>query len=113
LPDLLLPGTTAVAETYPTEYYSRIFGQLRGSKTVQTNRAEVGKQILFWASQNEIRLSETLPEEILAGFNSGDDAFDAVIGLFGMLEVVIGKHPEGHHPDPATAQVEGWILGQP
>jgi hypothetical protein len=30
-----------------------------------------------------------------------------------MLEVVIGKHPEGHHPDPATAQVEGWILGQP
>jgi ubiquinone/menaquinone biosynthesis C-methylase UbiE len=40
-----------------------------------------------------------------------DDAFDAAVGLFGMLGVVTGRRPEGE-PPVGLGPVEGWILGQ-
>jgi hypothetical protein len=46
------------------------------------------------------------------GFPEGDDAFDAVVGLFGMLEVVTGKRQPGEPRDDRIRKVEGWILGQ-
>lgn len=46
------------------------------------------------------------------GFPNGNDAFDAVIGLFGMLEVVLGYRATGEPIDKAVSDIEGWILGQ-
>ena len=43
--------------------------------------------------------------------NDGEDRFDAVVGLLGMLDVVLGNLPSGE-PEDDTTRVEGWILGQ-
>jgi hypothetical protein len=46
------------------------------------------------------------------GFPEGDDSFDAVVGLFGMLEVALGRREPGEPQDEHIRDVEGWILGQ-
>jgi hypothetical protein len=44
--------------------------------------------------------------------NGDDDAFDAVVGLFGMLRVCVGERPSGEPGDERIREVEGWILGR-
>ena len=41
----------------------------------------------------------------------GEDRFDAVVGLLGMLAVVRGIRPSGE-PKNCRTDMEGWILGQ-
>lgn len=41
----------------------------------------------------------------------GEDRFDAVVGLLGMLDVVLGNRRPGE-PEDDTTRIEGWILGQ-
>jgi hypothetical protein len=41
----------------------------------------------------------------------GDDAFDALVGLCGMLDVVLGRLPSNAPDDDAIRDNEGWILG--
>jgi hypothetical protein len=55
-----------------------------------------------------------LIDEIEDGFGpgGGDDRFDAAVGLFGMLNVVLGRRPSGEPDDPVVRRIEGWILGQ-
>ena len=54
-----------------------------------------------------------LGEEICSGFPVGkDDAFDAVVGLFGMLMVCLGQRATGIPNDSAIREIEGWILGR-
>jgi hypothetical protein len=44
----------------------------------------------------------------------GEDEFDAVIGLLGMIAVITGVIPSGEPgDDPAVTSIEGWILGRP
>jgi len=53
---------------------------------------------------------------IASGFippSGGEDAFDAIIGLLGMLAVVLGYQPAGDPGDDEIRRIEGWILGQP
>ena len=59
------------------------------------------------APQNLQRLDAAVREELARavkdGFtatSSGEDQFDAVVGLLGMLDVVEGHRPEGDHPGP-------------
>ena len=40
-----------------------------------------------------------------------DDAFDAVVGLFGMLQVCLGRREPGEPNDRGVREIEGWILG--
>jgi hypothetical protein len=62
-----------------------------------------------------VHLSPVLSTLLADGFGpskDGEDLFDATVGLFSMLEVVLGHRAPG---EPATASVrnlEGWILGQ-
>ena len=54
-------------------------------------------------------------EEIEEGFGdspNGEDAFDATVGLFGMLNVVLGRRTPGDPDDERVRNVEGWMLGQ-
>jgi hypothetical protein len=44
--------------------------------------------------------------------DGGDDAFDAVIGLFGMLQVCLGLRDSGEPDDESIREIEGWILGR-
>jgi hypothetical protein len=57
-------------------------------------------------------LDRELETNITDGFRSGDDAFDAVVGLFGILNVLFGRRAEGIPDDRAVREVEGWMLGQ-
>ena len=55
-----------------------------------------------------------LVEAIRDGFGpakDGEDPFDAVVGLFSMLDVIFGYRQDGA-PDDEAAQREGWILVQ-
>lgn len=49
------------------------------------------------------------------GFDAGsvgEDQFDALVGLFGILDVIDGHRAEGPIGDAKIHSLEGWILGQ-
>lgn len=107
-----------VAETYPAEVYRHLDLGIRRhdrSKRRQRDRAKDTEAIDAWAGKSGARLTDRLRVEIADGFGedgSGEDRFDAVVGLFGMLNVVFG-HSLAGEPDDDTRRIEGWILGQP
>lgn len=114
--DLVARPGIVVAETYPAAMYRRLRLEIRQSnrkKTSRSDRANDAPRIRDWADSRNVRLESGLENELGDGFGSdrsGDDRFDAVVGLFGMLDVVLGNLPSGE-PRDDTTQVEGWILG--
>lgn len=113
LTELIRPGRVVVAETYPAEFYTHFGIQLK-SKGLQAERARAALALLEWAAQHGLRVDPKLEVMIRDGFgtaNGGDDLFDAVIGLFGMLNVILGLRSEGFPPH-RVRMTEGWILGQ-
>ena len=106
-----------VAETYPGEVYGHLGLSLRtgGGKRSQFARQANAARLLDWASGAKLALAPALRSEITAGFSSArgaDDRFDAVVGLFGLINVVRGARPSGESDDPTVRRIEGWILGQ-
>ena len=118
LTDLVHPGAVVVVETYPAEACVQLGMTPPGrgwSKTSQAGRASQAGLIKAWAGARGVRLTEQLVDSLETGFGpdpSGDDPFDAMIGLLSMLEVVLGFRKEGAPHEPAVRNVEGWILGQ-
>jgi hypothetical protein len=56
-----------------------------------------------------------LEASIRDGFGArpgGDDPFDTAVGLFGALNVMLGRRPAGEPADEELRRVEGWIFGQ-
>ena len=124
LSTLFEPGRIVLAETYPAEFYSHLGimfspsrpGQSTG-KTVQAERARNAPALFQWVQEvsNEVAPSSALREELKDGFGSsrdGEDRFDATVGLFGTLNVLLGHHPHREPGDEQVRNVEGWILGQ-
>jgi Protein of unknown function (DUF429) len=116
LGDLIDRHRFVVAETYPGEVYGHLGLALRshGGKRRQTARAVNACRLLDWADPLEIAAAPGLAAEIAAGFGSdagADDRFDAVVGLFGLLNVVRGARPSGEPDEPVVRRIEGWILG--
>jgi hypothetical protein len=106
-------GNVVVAETYPAECYGWFPGDpLRSKKDIES-RGEFGSRMLSWANAKAVSIEQNLHGAIKAGFpNGGDDAFDAVVGLFGMLQVCIGQRESGEPSEPMIHEIEGWILGR-
>jgi hypothetical protein len=123
LQDLFRPGRVVVAETYPAEVYrqlgidlSRSGGPGGAGKRSTGSRAINADAMVAWATGADVTLDDKLVEMIENGFGphgDGEDPFDAVVGLFGMLNVVLGKQEPGEPTDERVRRVEGWILGQP
>jgi len=114
LSSLLQPGMTVVAETYPAQYYAGLFQKLVGSKNDQQVRVKVADKLLSWSMEKGVALTPHLKSEIECGFSEGgDDAFDAVIGLFGMIYAVQNYTLDSEPTDDIIRNIEGWILGQP
>jgi hypothetical protein len=112
LGELLIPCTLVVAETYPAESCRWLLGKpLKGKGKLEV-RKTAGTSLVRWAQKRGVGLHPDLKQVIERGFPMGDDAFDAVVGLFGMLEAVFGHRASGEPPDTATNAIEGWILGQ-
>jgi hypothetical protein len=106
-----------VAETYPGEVYGHLGLSLRarGGKRSHAARSANAPLLLDWARRANVALARALCAEITAGFGcalGADDRFDAVIGLFGLLNVVSGARQSGEPDDPVVRRIEGWILGQ-
>jgi hypothetical protein len=112
LSSLLVPGNVIVAETYPAECYGWFSEDPLGSKRKMDNRKVFGPSLLRWADAQNVTLEDGLRKEIHDGFSQGDDAFDAAVGLFGMLRVCLGQREPGEPSEPIIRQVEGWILGR-
>jgi hypothetical protein len=63
--------------------------------------------------ENNVSVEDRLRRAMENGFPRGkDDAFDAFVGLFGMIEVVQGKRPAVEQREPPVTTVEGWMLGR-
>lgn len=108
-------GHPVLAEIYPGEAYGHLGISMRGgkSKRKQADRAECAPIIKKWAARNSVAFSEEMNALLDDGFGSrstGEDAFDAAMGLFGMIEVVSGRRAEA--PAMEFDKWEGWILGQ-
>ena len=110
-----------VAETYPGEVIGQLGIRLlrpdgrRGSKRAQPDRATVARDLLDSAADLGVDLDDPLRAAIAEGFGpapAGEDAFDATVGLLGMINVLRGHRPPGDPDDPVVRRIEGWILGQ-
>jgi hypothetical protein len=93
LRELLQPGKVVIAETYPAECYGWFLTEPLKGKGKQENRAKASVAMLKWAKSIGVELDVELTQRIEEGFPQGDDAFDPVVGLFGMLGVLTGKRP--------------------
>jgi hypothetical protein len=116
LDELLSRHRIVVAETYPGEIYGHLGLELRrhGGKRRPTARQANATHLRRWAAAAQVSLEPALCDEISDGFGTsrdGEDRFDAVVGLFGMLNVVLGLRPSGEPDDPVVRRIEGWMLG--
>jgi hypothetical protein len=115
LEELMARHRFVVAETYPAEFYRHLELTMAGGKGKQEVRQANAGRLLAWAKGAGVDLETCLVNEISDGFGTdarGDDRFDAVVGLFGMLNVVLGRRPAGAPDDDVIRRLEGWILGQ-
>jgi hypothetical protein len=122
LDELLATKRIVVAESYPADVYRRLGIDLRlgGSakrhgKRVQACRAANMQTIIEWIGRHAINCDPALFTAIADGFGhgpDGEDRFDVVIGLFGMIELIGGHLPPGAPADPEILAIEGWFLGR-
>jgi hypothetical protein len=57
-------------------------------------------------------LDDSIGHSILHGFCDeldGDDRFDALVGLYGMMNIILGYYPVWEPDPPQVSRVEGWI----
>lgn len=117
LEQLARENVPVLAETYPTEAYGHVGVRFPagGSKQRQDDRRQAMRGLIGRCAQHGIELTSLMKVQIESGFGvskEGEDAFDAAMGLFGMIEVVEGRRREGPQTPPAFAAWEGWIMGQ-
>jgi hypothetical protein len=111
---LLASAGITVLEAYPAETYTHL-GLARGfGKRTHEGRRSQAQSILTWCDRNAVVLSEDLAANIEDGFGyleTGEDAFDALIGLLGMIEAAGDPSRCVAPEDPAMRDIEGWTLG--
>ena len=110
------PGVV-LAETYPAEAYHVIGAPFRSNESKRRNedRRRKAAPIHLWAERRKVFFSADARRLIDGGFGplqSGEDAFDALLGLLKMIEVADGHLPEASEHHPKVASWEGWILGR-
>ena len=115
-PELLSSGKIVVAEAYPAETYSHL-GLDRGfGKRTQAGRQRQVNRIFDWCKSHEIELDQTLESDVRNGFGthpSGDDLFDSLVGVLGLIEVLQRPSAFDVPNEPAIRLIEGWIVGMP
>jgi hypothetical protein len=90
-------------------------GGEKSGKRAQRDRLSNAETLLNWADEAGVILTPELEADIRDGFGAspdGEDSFDAVIGLFGMINVVLGYRTPGEPENEAIRKIDRWILGQ-
>jgi hypothetical protein len=111
----LQANALTIAETYPAEVYQHIGMRRTVSKRTQARRKEGCAAVLAWANGHRIRFAPDIEQVMHDGFGAredGEDPFDALAGLCGMIEVVDGRRAEAPVTPALSFPREGWILGQ-
>ena len=114
---LAVASNLTVAETYPAEVYRWFDLEIAKPKQSKRNlahrQADAAKLLAKGASFGAA-FSPDAENQIRTGFPDGkDDAFDAMVGLLGLIAVVEGRRPEyAPAQGSVAATVEGWILGR-
>ena len=104
-----------VAETYPAEVMRHLGLVMPGSKRRQADRAGLAAALRAAMARLGALPCPALATEVADGFGSdaaGEDRFDCVIGLLGVLNVLAGNRPDLVPDDPWLRRWEGWVLGQ-
>jgi hypothetical protein len=109
-------GGITLAETYPAEAYGHVGVRFQHgqSKRRQDDRLSHVPSIMDWATARNVVFTAPANDELVIGFGAdaaGEDRFDAMLGLLGMIEVVLGGRSESPYPMPPETRWEGWILG--
>jgi hypothetical protein len=115
LHDLLCPGQLALAEVYPAESLRHLGLKLAGSKRAEAPRRALAPALRDAMATLRVTPDAALAEMIQTGFGSdaaGEDRFDSLIGLLGLIGVIEGKRPDFIPEDPMIRAWEGWVLGQ-
>ena len=119
LVDICKTGNIVVLETYPAEFYGHLglsFSfPVRRSKRRQIDRKAFAYQLISWAGDHDLELDGSIIGLIMDGFGNdlcGEDRFDAFIGLYGMINIILGNHSTGEPVPPLITKIEGWIFGQ-
>ena len=116
--ELISQGHIVIVETYPAEACLHIGLRPAGrgwSKRSQSDRKQASNKLFEWISKRNVSLSPILENELRSGFGGGkegEDRFDSVIGLFSMIETVLGYRETGEPDLPSIRTIEGWIFGQ-
>lgn len=116
LEDLSARPGLVIAETYPAEAYGHVGVRFASgeSKTNQSHRRGKAASIQGWAEEHKVAFAEPVRGLIDDGFGdgkSGEDQFDALMGLLGMIDVADGRRLASA-PERETDPWEGWIIGQ-
>jgi hypothetical protein len=107
-----------IVETYPAEFYRRLglqIGTPGHSKTNPDARRAAAPQLLAWCTEHGVVPDDGLVGQIMDGFGpskDGEDPFDAVVGLLGMIATVSAQTEPELPDDTAVREVEGWMFGQ-
>ncbi|MCA3358783.1 MAG: hypothetical protein ING02_12365 [Roseomonas sp.] len=115
LHELLRPEQLAIAEVYPAEALRHLRLKLTGSKRAEAPRRALAPALRHAMAALHVTPDAALAEAITSGFGTdpaGEDRFDSLIGLLGLIGVVDGKRPDFIPPDPMIRAWEGWVLGQ-
>jgi hypothetical protein len=112
---LLAPGRAVLAEVYPAEALRHCGLAMRGSKRVRADRAALAPVLRAAMAARRVRPSAALRDAVAEGFGAdaaGEDRFDCVVGLLGLIGVLDGLRPDFVPEDEAVRRWEGWVLGQ-
>jgi len=115
LHDLLRPGQLSIAEVYPAEALRHLGLKLTGSKRAEAPRRALAPVLCDAMAALNVSADAALAEMIQAGFGTdaaGEDRFDSLIGLLGLIGVADGTRPDFIPEDPMIRAWEGWVLGQ-
>jgi hypothetical protein len=115
LHSLLAPGVAVLAEVYPAEALRHCGLRLAGSKRAAAPRCALAPALRAVMADRRVAAAPALRAAIAAGFGpdaAGEDRFDCVIGLLGLIGVLDGTRPDFVPDDPWIRRWEGWVLGQ-
>ena len=112
---LLARHRIVVAETYPAEAMRHLGLRMAGSKRRQADRIALEPALHDALARLAAEPAPALQAALACGFGAdaaGEDRFDSLIGVLGVLNVLAGHRPGTAPPDPWLTTWEGWVLGQ-
>lgn len=108
-------GRLVLAECYPAEAMRTRGIPRLGSKRSAAARRATAAALREAMAALRVEPDTALAAEISDGFGAradGEDRFDSLIGLLGVIAVLDGAQPDHIPDDPWIRAWEGWVLGQ-